>query len=63
MEKTSSNAITSLHSANPAQHQNISINISYNLNTSKTQKSTSGTKKVASKGKKINNQVLQGIGN
>lgn len=63
MEKASSNVSSSLHSANPAQHQNISINISYNLNTNKIPKLTLGSKKVASKSKKVNGQGLQGIGN
>jgi len=45
-----------------AQHQNISINISYNLNTHKIPKSILGTKKSTSKHKKVHTPI-HAIGN
>jgi hypothetical protein len=47
----------------PPQHQNININISYNLNTTKLPKSILGAKKTTSKFKKTPGQGIQGIGN
>lgn len=50
-------------STNAAQQQNISINISYNLNTTKLPKSMLGQKKASSKTKKMIKEPIHGIGN